>query len=224
IAFFAMVVVLCWAERLVAWIRGRWSSPRPILAGLAVALLAFGLWDSVPPQRESYAEIEARHDNDRSFVAAIEDQVGPDAQIFQLPVIEFPEAQPVGRMEDYDLLRGYLADPDGSLSWSYGSIKGRPDASWQFTLRDRIGPVGSLPALVGLGFDGIWIDTYGYVDKPEEIDQIVEAVGVEPLVSDDGRFLFLDLGPYAERLGKSDEELRQAAYDLLGVVPPVEEP
>ena len=220
IAFFAMVVVLLWAEQLVAWIRARSSRPKPVLAGLAVALLAFGLWDSVPPQREPYAEIEARHANDRAFVAAIEDQVGPDAQIFQLPVIEFPEAQPVGRMEDYDLLRGYLADPDGSLSWSYGSIKGRPDSGWQFTLRDRIGPIGALPALLGLGFDGIWIDTYGYVDNPDEVDQIVEAVGVEPLVSDDGRFLFLDLTDFARRTAMTDEELRQAAIDLLGVTPP----
>ena len=101
-----------------------------------------------------------------------------------------------------------------------GRIKGRPDASWQFTLRDRIGPVGSLPALVGLGFDGIWIDTYGYVDNPDEVDQIVEAVGVEPLVSDDGRFLFLDLTDFARRTAMTDEELRQAAIDLLGVTPP----
>src|SRR5690606_17540025 len=106
------------------------------------------------------------------------------------------------------------ADDDGSLSWSYGSIKGRPDAAWQVVLRDRIGPVGSLPALLALGFDGIWIDTYGYVDNPEEIDQIIEAAGVEPLTSPDGRFLFVDLGPYREGLDLSDDELRQAAIDL----------
>ena len=144
----------------------------------------------------------------------------PDgSSILQLPIIEFPEAQPVGKMLDYDHLRAYLAD-DGSLQWSYGSIKGRPDAAWQTKLRDEIGPIGALPALLGLGFDGIWIDTYGYVGKEDEIDQIIESVGVEPLVSSDGRFIFLDLRDFARRTDMTDEELRQAAIDILGVTPP----
>ena len=79
----------------------------------------------------------------------------PDgAKILQLPIIEFPEAEPVGKMIDYDHLRAYLAD-DGTLQWSYGSIKGRPDAAWQVTLRDKVGP-DRRPARrsSGLGFDG----------------------------------------------------------------------
>jgi phosphoglycerol transferase len=221
IAFFAMIVVLLWSEQLVAWIRERAKHPKPVLGALAVAVLAFGLWDGIPPQRKPYAEIEARHANDRAFVGQIEDLMPDGAKILQLPIIEFPEAQPVGKMEDYDHLRAYLAD-DGTLEWSYGSIKGRPDAQWQITLRDRVGPVGALPAIVGLGFDGIWIDTYGYVGKEAEVQQIIEAVGVEPLVSPDGRFLFLDLRGYAARTGFTTQEARQAAVDLLGVTPPRE--
>ncbi len=219
IAFFAMTIVLLWAEQLTAWIRGRSKRPQVVLGVLAVAVLAFGLWDSIPPQRESYAEIEARHANDREFVGQIEDLMPDGAKILQLPIIEFPEAQPVGKMVDYDHLRAYLAD-DGTLQWSYGSMKGRPDAAWQTVVRDKIGPIGALPALLGLGFEGIWIDTYGYVGKEDEVDRIVEAVGVEPLVSPDGRFLFLDLRDFKRRTGLSDAELRQAAIDTLGVTPP----
>jgi phosphoglycerol transferase len=221
IAFFAMVIVLMWSEQLTAWIRGRSKRPQAVLGVLAVAVLAFGLWDSIPPQRISYEEIEAQHASDRAFLAEIE-QVMPDgAKVLQLPIIEFPEAQPVGKMEDYDHLRAYLAD-DGSLQWSYGSIKGRPDAAWQTVLRDQVGPIGALPAILGLGFEGIWIDTYGYAGKQDEVDQIVEAVGVEPMVSSDGRFLFLDLRDFKRRTGLSDEELRGAATDLLGATPPEE--
>ncbi|MEZ5181999.1 MAG: hypothetical protein R2702_09015 [Acidimicrobiales bacterium] len=223
IAFFAMVVVLGWAERLEARIRARRASPRPVLAALAVGVLAFGLWDGIPPQRRPYDEIEAQHASDRAFVAQIEEQLPDGAAIFQLPVVEFPESEPVGRMVDYDHLRGFLAD-DGTLRWSYGSIKGRPDAAWQVTLRDQVGPIGALPALLGLGFEGLWIDTYGYTDgglgDGGEIDDIVAAVGVEPLVSPDGRFLFLDLRDFRRRTGLSDDELRQAAVDRLGVTPP----
>ncbi|WP_421120554.1 hypothetical protein ACE2AJ_04370 [Aquihabitans daechungensis] len=221
IAFFAMTMVLLWSEQLTAWIRERSERPRLVLGALAVAVLAFGLWDSIPPQRHPYAEIEARHANDRAFVGQIDELMPDGAKILQLPIIEFPEAQPVGKMEDYDHLRAYLAD-DGSLEWSYGSIKGRPDAAWQTVLRDEVGPIGALPAILGLGFEGIWIDTYGYAGKEDEVDQIVEAVGVEPLVSPDGRFLFLDLRDFKRRTDLSDEELRLAALDKLGVAPPEE--
>ncbi len=221
IAFFAMVVVLMWSEQFAAWVRGRSKRPQAVLGAVAVAVLAFGLWDSIPPQRHSYAEIEAQHANDRAFLSEIEAIMPDGAKILQLPIIEFPEAQPVGKMEDYDHLRAYLAD-DGSLEWSYGSIKGRPDAQWQITLRDKVGPVGAMPAIVGLGFDGIWIDTYGYVGKEDEVDDIVEAAGGDPLVSPDGRFLFVDLTGYQERTGLTDAEARQAAIDLLGVTPPEE--
>ncbi len=223
IAFFAAVVVLLWSERGVAWARRRFANPKPVLGAVAVAVLAFGLWDGIPPQRKPYAEIEAQHANDRAFVSQIEAVMPDGAAIFQLPVVEFPESEPVGRMLDYDHLRAFLAD-DGSLRWSYGSIKGRPDADWQVKLRDEVGPIGALPALLGLGFEGLWIDTYGYTDgglgDGGEIDDIVAAVGVEPMVSGDGRFVFLDLRDFRRRTGMSDEELRQSARDLLGVEPP----
>jgi phosphoglycerol transferase len=227
IAFFAMVVVLLWAERLVELVRARSARPKAVLGALAVGVLAFGLWDGIPPQRKPYAEIEAQHASDRAFVAEIEALLPDDAAIFQLPVMEFPEVEPIGRMMDYDHLRGFLAD-SGTLRWSYGSIKGRPDAAWQVTLRDQVGPIGALPGLLGLGFQGLWIDTYGYTDgglgDGGEIDDIVAAVGVEPLVSPDGRFVFLDLRDFRERTGLSDEELRQAAIDRLGVAPPAATP
>jgi hypothetical protein len=101
-------------------------------------------------------------------------------------------------------------------------MKGRPDAAWQTVLRDKVGPIGALPAILGLGFQGIWIDTYGYVGKEDEVDQIIEAVGVEPLRSPDGRFIFLDLRDFKRRTAMTDEQLRQAAIDTLGVTPPEE--
>lgn len=223
IAFFAMVMVLIWFERLEARIRARSARPTPVLAVLAVAVLAFGLWDGIPPVRKPYEQIEAQHASDRAFVAEIERIMPAGSSVFQLPVVEFPESQPVGSMLDYDHLRAYLAD-NGTLNWSYGSIKGRPDAAWQTRLRDEVGPIGSLPALLGLGFTGLWIDTKGYTDGGKEIDEIIHAVGVEPIRSPDGRFLFLDLRDFARRTNMTDDELRQAAIDTLGVTPPKDEP
>ncbi|MGI8755730.1 MAG: hypothetical protein ACR2MB_07695 [Acidimicrobiales bacterium] len=223
IAFFAMVVVAMWAERLADWLPTRTTRARPLLAVAAVAVLAFGLWDGIPPVRQPYAEIEEQHRSDRSFLAAIEHRMPEGAAIFQLPVIPFPETETPGRMLDYDPLRAYLAD-DGSLRWSYGSIKGRSAADWQVYLRDHVGPIGALPGLLGLGFEGIWLDTYGYTDDGREARRIQHAVGVAPLRSPDKRFLFFDLRDYRRRTAMNDRELRAAARRILRVDPPADAP
>lgn len=220
IAFFAMITVLIWTESVVAWVRRRHPHQHRLMLGaLAVGVLAFGLWDGIPPIREPYAAIKAQHASDREFVAGIEAQMPDGAAVFQLPILAFPEVKAPGEMVDYDPLRGFLAD-NGTLRWSYGSIKGRPSGDWQVYLRDYVGPVGALPGLLGLGFTGLWIDTYGYTDGGAEIDQIAAVVGGEPLVSPDGRFLFFDLRPYQARLGMSDAQLRAETRRLLQVEPP----
>jgi phosphoglycerol transferase len=201
--------------------------PRAAFGALAAVVLAFGLWDGIPLPRQSYAEIEARHASDRSFVAAMEAALPEGAAVFQLPVLDFPEVPAPGLMLDYDPLRAYLAD-NGSLRWSYGAVKGRPGADWQARLRDEVGPVGALPALLGMGFQGLWVDTYGYRPGPTdpgldpgEIDAIADTVGVEPMVSPDGRFLFFDLRPYRASLDLTDAELRDEAARVLGIEPPL---
>jgi len=233
VAFFAMVELATRTEQLVRTVGSRRQRrlqpalPRAAAAGVAALVLAFGLWDGIPPPRESFAAIEARHASDRSFVAAIEATLPRGAAVFQIPVLDFPEVPAPGLMEDYDPLRAYLAD-GGSLRWSYGAVKGRPEADWQARLRDQVGPVGALPSLLGLGFQGLWVDTYGYragpTDPgldPAELDAIRQAVGVEPLVSPDGRFLFFDLRPYRESLPLTDDELRAEAERMLDVEAPV---
>jgi len=219
IAFFSMVLVATWFERLAGWVRRRApSSPRPILGALAVAVLAFGLWDGVTITQRP-PELLRTWEGDKAFVQGIEDRMPDGAAVFQLPILAFPESPPPNRMSDYDPLIGFLHD-HGALRWSYGSIKGRPDADWQLRLRDRIGPVGALPSLLGLGFTGLWVDTYGYADGGKEIALIKQTIGVEPFRSANGRFLFFDLRPYRQHLDMTDAELRATAKRVLEVTPP----
>ncbi len=219
IAFFALVIVASWFERLVPWVRSRSWPSRSVLGCLAVVVLGFGLWDGIPPAHPPYAQIDKTWNRDEHFVKAIERRMPGDTAIFQLPVLAFPEVVPPGTMRDYDPLRGYLHD-DGTLRWSYGAIKGRPDADWQIRLRNRIGPIRALPSLLGLGFTGLWIDGNGYTDGGKEIAQIQATVGIKPIRSEDGRFLFYDLRPYKARLGRSDASLAAEAKQVLGVTPP----
>jgi phosphoglycerol transferase len=141
--------------------------------------------------------------------------------LFELPVVLYPEAPAPGRMLDYDELRPYLAS-DGSLEFSYGAVNGRPQADWQWQqVLQRWGPIKALPGLLGMGFDGIYVDTFGYADRGAKIRaQLTHTLGVQPLVSENGRELFFDMRPYAVLLGKTTPQLRALAQQMFGIAPP----
>ena len=104
------------------------------------------------PQRRDYEAMDRDFESDRAFVEEVERTVPDGTKVFQLPVVAFPEQPAFGEMRDYDLLRPFLQS-DGSTDWSYGKVKGRPNADWQWMkVRDTYGIVDSLPALAGLGF------------------------------------------------------------------------
>lgn len=218
IAFFALVMVAMWSERLAYWVRRRARFPRTALGCLALAVLAFGLWDGVAPRHPPYRLQDRRWNHEQAFVDAIESRMPARTAIFQLPVIAFPEVKPPGKMADYDPFIGYLHD-HGSLRWSYGAIKGRPTADWQIQLRDKIGSVAGLPLLLGMGFTGLWVDTDGYTDNGQEVRSLEALLGAQPLRSEGGRYLFYDLRPFKRRLGRSDAELRAMARRAFGVAP-----
>jgi phosphoglycerol transferase len=224
IAFFALACSAHWFERAADRIRGVLSWPGPFVVVLAVVVGAFGLWDGGTVDHRDYAAMDRDFDSDRAFVRQIEKTVPDGTKIFQLPIVAFPEEPPYGKMLDYDLLRPFLQS-DGSTDWSYGKIKGRPNADWQWLkVRDTHGIENSLPALAGLGFRGISVDLYGYLDKgPALRASLTEELGVEPIVSPNDRMLFFDMRPYVEGLDQTPAELRALAEEMLGVTPPPED-
>ena len=121
---------------------------------------------------------------------AIEERLPSEAMVFQLPYSRFPEAPPIFRMADYDLMRGYLHSHD--LRWSYGHTKGRGD--------DPNVPISTekVPDMVrdlkASGFAGVYIDRFAYTDGAAALEkQLAEATGAAPLVSRDGRLSFFEL-------------------------------
>ena len=221
IAFFAFAFSADLLDRLFDRVRGVLTWPGPFVFALAVAVGAFGLWDAGTPGRRDLAALEQDFTSDKEFVEAIERAVPDGTKVFQLPIVAFPEEPPYGRMLDYDLLRPFLQS-DGSTDWSYGKIKGRPNADWQWMkVRDTVGIPEALPALVGLGFRGLSVDLDGYLDKGPELQETLrQELGVEPIVSPNGRMLFYDMRAYAESLDQTPEELEELAREQLGVVAP----
>jgi phosphoglycerol transferase len=221
IAFFSFVFAAHAFDRVVGRIRGVLTWPAPFVVALAVAVAAFGLWDGGTPGTRDYRALDRDFESDRAFVEEIERTVPDGTKVFELPIVAFPEEPPFGKMLDYDLLRPFLQS-DGSTSWSYGKVKGRPNADWQWMkVRDTYGIVRSLPGLAGLGFRGLYVDLYGYGDKGPELQATLRReLGVDPIVSPNGRMLFYDMRPYVEGLDQTPAQLRDLARRMLGVVPP----
>lgn len=241
IAVCSLVYALTWLE--VGWdrIRARMAATpardRPwartaVGTALVVVLVGFVLWDGSYVRFRpdgavgagiNYDAKDAEWVADADYAAAIDDAMPDGSAVFQFPIMRFPEEVAPGEMLDYDHLRAWVHLPPGRLKWSYGAMKGRPDGDWQLQVRDLIGEVGSLPYLIGLGFDGVWVDTYGYdAADHERIRAGFEELLGEPLVSADRRTLFWDLRPYAAQLaeeGRDQEDLAREAEEVLGVEP-----
>jgi hypothetical protein len=78
-------------------------------------------------------------------------------------------------------------------------MEGRP-ADWAEDLSDKPASL-VVPAVAASGFDGIWVDRYGYGGGASAITAALRRLtSVEPLRSPNGRQEFFDLRPYAAAL------------------------
>jgi hypothetical protein len=213
LGFFAMLAVAIGLE----WCVGRLGARRRGLAVVvAVAVVAFGLWDAARPLRIDQRSQVPVNEAMQSVVRRIEARLPSRAAVFQLPVIPYPEyLQRYARVFDYEELLPYLWSQD--LRWSYGATKGRPEADWQRAV-DSADPAAHLAGLVGLGFQGILMDTHAYEDGgAAAMASLVPVLGPPSIVGgEDGRFRFWDLRGYQAAAGLSDAEVRDAAQDLVG--------
>lgn len=194
IDFFALATVAIGLDVIARrWLRGRlWT-----LAAVA-AVLVVGIYDgssiqAIPP----YTTYAASWGSDGHFVSDIQHVLPPGSSVFQLPYMPFPESPPIYHINDYDPLRGYIQSTD--LNWSYPVMNGR--------LTDWDSQTGLLPppllldGLTAAGFQGLWIDRWGYTDAGAQIIGAVQAlVNQGPMNSADGRFAFFDLRAFGARL------------------------
>jgi hypothetical protein len=178
--------------------RGGWMG-RLLAVVLCTLVLAGGLFDQtrmsdVPP----YSALKARHDSICRFVAVLERTLPPGAMVLQLPFIHFPEASPINHMGDADHLRMYINSH--SLRWSHGAVKGRFGSD--VLSRLCAAPIDeTLERFAVMGYQGIHIDRSGYADKGQAIEaRLTALIGAAPVVSAEGRDVFFDVRPYAERV------------------------
>lgn len=139
------------------------------------------------------AEIKRKFASDRDFVQKIEQSLPPQAMIFQMPLIYFPEA------DNYDLMVGYLNSKN--LRWSYPAMKGREADLWQRQVV-KLKFADFIAELKKAGFAGIYIDRinmardekkYNWRDLRKFESQLRSVAKAPPLVSQNMQLVFFKI-------------------------------
>lgn len=191
IAFLSLFAVGVIVDKLVN-LASQYGIRRWVRFILPVILLVVGIYDQTTVHYvPDYNGVRTNYENDAKFVSQIEHSVPKDSMIFQLPYVPFPENPPVNKMTDYDLFRGYLHSND--LRWSYGTMRGREGDAWYKTVSQQ--PVEDMLKTISLsGFEGIYIDQFGYKDQANAlIENLSSHLNEKPLISDDKRFAFFNI-------------------------------
>lgn len=153
-------------------------------------VLGIGLWDQTVNVGEAEQAEETRSfDSDRNFVQELEAKLPEKSMVFQLPFMKFPSES------SYELFTGYIHSTH--TIWSYGGMQGREEDEWEMGLKaDSVDEF--LKHICEAGYRGLYIDRrlyaeegYDFADLQQQLDSRLKT---KPLVSEDGRLYFYELG------------------------------
>jgi len=204
IALFALLAVGWLLQRL-----GQYCCKTPrrcaAFAALLVGLVLLGLLDQTNAAMiPDYQKLKQDLARDCAFIQHIEAIAPRNAVVFQLPYRPYPEAESDPDFIPYELARPFLHSQH--LRWTYGGLKGHRGDEWAKALA-RL-PIGEMLERLAQGeVAGILVDRNGFnetgngEERRRRIEsQLTQHLGVEPLVSANGRDAYFDLAPYTARL------------------------
>jgi hypothetical protein len=190
-----LALVLLWSVGRVS--RAPWTRRRGWSVLAAVLVTGVALRDQFPRSGPAtqVAAVGRTLASDRTFTRSLEATLPPEAMLFMLPVVDFPEGPRVRKATDYEHFRPYLFST--RLRYSYGSDKGRPREEWQRGM-EELAPEAMAAALEGYGFAGLIVNRKAYEDGGDELRRALAASGrLEAWESPDRDFLFVRLQPQA---------------------------
>ncbi len=215
IAFLALAAVGVAVDRLT---ESRWRIVYPVRIAAFGLLIWVGLWDQLnntwfrdDGQLKARSKVAEKFKEDRDFFTRIEELFPEGGAVFNFPHVPYPESQPVGDVDSYDHIRGYLHTD--RLRWSFGSMKGR---EWDMRLRqmtDETVPV-MLERMVLVGFRGLLVDVRGLEPRRfTALDAEIRKHSGEgnAIVNRDGTLVFYDLRAHAAWIEEANGPKRFAA-------------
>jgi len=162
---------------LAQWLTGL-TRQQPAWArlSLAAALCLLAAWDQLPrlTMPSEIAHVARMIESDRDFAQRLETRLPSGAMVFQLPMMEFPEAPMIHRMTSYQHLRPYLFT--SSLRFSFGNHKNNFGSRWQEEL-DGLDAPELARALEQYGFAAIQINRAGFADRGAALIEALRASG-----------------------------------------------
>jgi len=163
---FIMALLLLWAGKRLSTI----ALDREMRIFVILFAGVLVLWDQTPPLGDATREmkrLEVIIKSDRMFAQALEARLPKGAMVFQIPIMDFPEAP--STLPAYDHFRPYLHTDH--LRFSFGGMKGRPSAEWQKAVGNQPLP-RFIRDLERYGFAALYINRRGF--PPDRIDKILE--------------------------------------------------
>lgn len=162
-----------------------------IVCGIILGIGCFDQVDVLPSNWQDGIKDELAMYED--YFANVENSLDEGAMVYQLPYLDFPEENGF----DYQHFIAYFFTD--KLRWSYGGLRGRDIAAKELNIDDGMS-YRFLKGLKDAGFQAVYIDVRGYYgyynDGEEKVSQILafyNSLGVEPLISEDGRWYVYDI-------------------------------
>ena len=209
LAFPALIFMFQLTDRLVKRLK---NTKLQYIA--VIVLVAFQLLDTTPTTlAPNYEQTSEQWNRDERTANIIKSSISPDAKIFQLPIVKFPESSPVYQLADYEHLRMYLHLP--SAFFSYGGVKGR-QSQWQNRL--SADPETLFTQLAIVGFDAVWIDRRGFEKNPSQYNLYAEKVIGASIINDkSSNFALYDIRDFSTSLrdSMSKQDQQRIRFQLL---------
>ena len=162
---------------------------------LATGVAALGLLDQLPlpPSKDETRALAKLVENDQAFARKLEEKLLPGTMVFQVPVMNFIDADPINDCQPYEHVRPYLWTK--TLRFSFGSVQGRPREAWQKLVMNL--PLEQMISkLEQFGFGAIYFNRKAYTDHAEALIKELARLGMTQLIEDDAHELFcLQLTP-----------------------------
>ena len=155
---------------------------------LATGVAAVGLLDQLPlppPKAETQAMAKLV-ENDRAFCRKLEEKLFPGTMVFQVPVMNFIDADPINGCEPYAHARPYLWTR--TLRFSWGSAQGRTRDDWQ-ALVMKLPIEQQVAHLEQFGFGAIYYNRKAFTNHAETIIKELARLGKTQIIEDDAHEL-----------------------------------
>jgi hypothetical protein len=192
VAFFSIFAAALLFERFGLH-DGRSPAVRRFLLAALVIATALGLLDEIPGvMRPDHRAQSAAYAEERAYVHSAEVLLEPDAMVFELPYVDYPES---AEIQLYDLFRPYLHS--SRLRFSYGASRGTRADIWQRTVAGK--PLRTMVSeLCRAGFTGLHVDLRLDAEQAKALRaELDRELGPADVTAKQGQWRFYRLG-YAQ--------------------------